>query len=128
MKELFLQGGGGDKTKNNPLFLIIFTPRITFFAICMNVLPDPHSAKTGGVVGFCDRRAWIYYIGFLRFLRNGSMRRLGGGVSLRSLVRLFPAMVFPPTLLEYFKNFPFPIRISSFVLLTYLKVIFPLCK
>ena len=51
MKELFLQGGGGSKTKNNPLFLIILTPRITFFAICMNVLPDPHSAKRGGMGG-----------------------------------------------------------------------------
>ena len=33
-------------------FLIIFTPRITFFAICMNVLPDPQSAKRGALWGF----------------------------------------------------------------------------
>jgi hypothetical protein len=34
------------------------------------VLPDPQSAKRGGVVGFCDRRACVYYIGFLKFLVN----------------------------------------------------------
>jgi len=52
MKELFLQGGGGSKTKNNPLFLIIFTPRITFFAISMNVLPDLQSAQRWALWGF----------------------------------------------------------------------------
>ena len=32
-------------------FLIIFTPRITFFAICMNVSPVPQNAKRGGKGG-----------------------------------------------------------------------------